>query len=65
MAFGEAGFMSASKKIVKIVKDVRVIIMLVALVLGLFMLHPDPFASGLVIKSVTRNSSAYQGGIRP
>lgn len=53
----------ASQKAMRILKDVRVIIFLVSLILGLFMLHPAPLSEGVVIRSVARNSSAEIAGI--
>jgi len=51
-------------KLGKVPRDTRVIILAVALVLGLFMLHPNPFASGLVVRSVLRDGAAYQAGLQ-
>jgi hypothetical protein len=42
----------------KIFTNIRVIIMLVCLVLALIAIHPNPWASGLAIRSVAKNSSA-------
>lgn len=53
----------ASQKAMRILKDTRVIIFLVSLILGLFMLHPAPLSEGVVIRSVARNSSAEIAGI--
>ncbi len=50
-------------KLKRMVKDTRVIILIIALILGLFMLHPAPLSKGVVIKSVARNSSAEIAGM--
>ncbi len=52
-----------SDKLKRMIKDTRVIIFIVALILGLFMLHPAPFSKGVMIRSVARNSSAQLAGI--
>ena len=52
-----------SDKLKRMVKDKRVIIFIIALILGLFMLHPVPFSKGVMIRSVARNSSAQLAGI--
>ena len=47
----------------KAFKNVRVIIVLLALIMALVAIHPNPWAEGVVIKSVTRNSSAELAGL--
>ncbi len=49
-------------KLKKVFKNVRVIIVLCALIMALVAIHPNPWAKGVVIKSVTRNSSAELAG---
>lgn len=45
-----------------IFKNVRIVILIIALVLALVSLYPNPWAEGVVIKSVARNSSAAEAG---
>jgi len=51
-------------KIKKIFTNFRVIIVLIALVLTLVAIHPNPWADGLAIRSVVKNSSAAIAGIQ-
>jgi len=51
-------------KIKKAIRNVRVIILLVFLVLALIAIHPNPWARGLAIRSVAKNSSASIAGIQ-
>jgi len=51
-------------KIKKIFTNIRVIIVLVVLVLALIAIHPNPWAEGLAIRSVAKNSSASIAGIQ-
>lgn len=46
-----------------IFKNVRVVILIIALVFALVALHPKPWIEGVVIKSVVKNSSAAEAGI--
>ena len=50
-------------KLKQIFKTGRVIFLLVALFIALYAIHPNPFASGVAIKSITANSSAIIAGI--
>lgn len=52
-----------SQRLRRMAKDMRVIILIIALILGLFMLHPAPLSNGVMIRSVARNSSAEIAGI--
>ncbi len=51
------------KKIKKIFKNFRVIIALVAVILALVAIHPNPFAEGVAIRNIALNSSASEAGI--
>lgn len=53
-----------SRKIKKIFTNVRVIILLIALVLAITAIHPNPWAEGVAIRSVTLNSSASLADIQ-
>ncbi|MBI4147956.1 hypothetical protein HY490_01565 [Candidatus Woesearchaeota archaeon] len=44
-------------------KNPRMLILIIALVMALVAIRPNPWADGVVIKSVLRNSSAELGGI--
>jgi preprotein translocase subunit SecD len=48
----------------KIFTNVRVILVLVAIVLALIALSPNPFRKGAAIRSVAYNTSAYNAGIK-
>ena len=47
-----------NRKIKKLFTNVRVIILLISLVLAVTAIHPNPWAEGVAIRSVTLNSSA-------
>jgi preprotein translocase subunit SecD len=47
----------------KIFTNIRMIIVLVALLLAVFSMHPNPFVKGLTIRNVVANSSASIAGI--
>jgi len=51
------------KKVKKIFKNFRVIVALVAVLLALVAMHPNPFAEGVAIRNVKMNSSAAEAGI--
>ncbi len=51
-------------KFKKIFTNIRVIIVLVFLALTLVAIHPDPWAKGLAIRSVLKNSSASIAGMQ-
>lgn len=51
-------------KFKKIFTNVRVIIVLIFIILSLIALHPNPWAKGLAIRSVAKNSSASIAGIQ-
>jgi preprotein translocase subunit SecD len=51
-------------KIKKIFTNVRVILVIVFLILTLIAIHPNPWAKGLAIRSVAKNSSASIAGIQ-
>jgi len=51
-------------KFKKIFTNIRVIIVLVFIVLAVIALHPNPWAKGLAIRSVAKNSSASIAGIQ-
>jgi preprotein translocase subunit SecD len=51
-------------KIKKIFTNFRVILVIIALVLTLIAIHPNPWADGLAIRSVVKNSSAAIAGIQ-
>lgn len=50
-------------KLKQIFKTGRVIFLLITLFIALYAIHPNPFASGVAIKSLTTNSSAIIAGI--
>ncbi|KYK25566.1 hypothetical protein AYK26_07830 [Euryarchaeota archaeon SM23-78] len=50
-------------KLKKAIKNVRVIILLVFLVLALVAIHPNPWAQGLAIRTVSKDSAASIAGI--
>jgi preprotein translocase subunit SecD len=50
-------------KIKRIIKNWRVIIVLIAIVLSLIAIYPNPFVKGITIRSVVLNSSASIAGI--
>ncbi len=50
-------------KLKKIIKNIRIILLIIFLVLAVIAIHPNPWAEGLAIRSVTKNSSASQAGI--
>lgn len=50
-------------KIKEILKSGRVIVLIVFLILGVVALYPQPWADGVAIKSVARNSSAAIAGM--
>jgi hypothetical protein len=51
-------------KFKKIFTNLRVIIVLITLVLALIAIHPNPWAKGLAIRSVAKNSAAATAGIQ-
>jgi len=51
-------------KIKKIFTDIRVIIVIVFLILTVIAIHPNPWAKGLAIRNVAKNSSASIAGIQ-
>ena len=51
-------------KLKKILKNIRVIILLIALVLSLIAIYPNPFVEGVAIKNIEQNSSASISGIQ-
>jgi len=51
-------------KIKKIFTNVRVILVIVFLILTLIAIHPNPWAKGLAIRSVAKNSSASIAGFQ-
>jgi preprotein translocase subunit SecD len=53
------------RKAKAIIKDYRVLILIFCLVAALFAISPMPWRSGAVIRSVEKNSSAYNAGIAP
>nr|MCK4929672.1 hypothetical protein [Nanoarchaeota archaeon] len=51
-------------KLKKATRNIRIIILLVFLVLALIAIHPNPWAEGLAIRNVAKNSSASIAGIQ-
>ncbi|RLE45974.1 hypothetical protein DRJ22_03105 [Candidatus Woesearchaeota archaeon] len=51
-------------RIKTLLKNPRIIILLIALLLGLFAVHPNPWNKGVVIKSITKNSAAAMAGFQ-
>ncbi len=51
-------------KFKKIIKNFRVIILVVFLLLAIVAIHPNPWADGLAIRTVAKNSSASIAGIK-
>ncbi|MBW2990499.1 hypothetical protein KY348_02210 [Candidatus Woesearchaeota archaeon] len=51
-------------KLKKATRNVRVILLVVFLVLALIAIHPNPWAKGLAVRSVAKNSSASIAGIQ-
>lgn len=49
-------------KIPKIAKNVRVWILIIALVLAIIAIHPSPWVEGVTVRSVVTNSSASEAG---
>lgn len=47
----------------KMLTNTRVLILIACLIFGFFAINPDPFATGVVIKAVQKNSSAALAGI--
>ncbi len=52
-------------KLKKIITNIRIIILLAALVMAVFAISPNPWAEGVAIRSIEKNSSAAQAGIIP
>lgn len=52
-----------ANKVKAIFKNVRVIIVLIAVILAVVAIHPSPNAKGVTIRNVAMNSSAELGGI--
>jgi len=50
-------------KLKRSIRNIRIIVLLVFLVLALVAIHPNPWANGLAIRNVVRNSSASIAGI--
>ena len=48
----------------KIIRNARVIIFLVLLVLAIVSINPNPWAEGVAIRSVVSNSAAMEAGIQ-
>lgn len=46
----------------KIIKNPRMIVFIVLIIFALIMIHPNPFNSGVTIRSVDRNSAASESG---
>ncbi len=51
-------------RVPKIFKNVRVIILMIAILLGLAALKPNPFNKGLIINAVVPDSPAFKAGLR-
>jgi len=51
-------------KIKRVFKNLRIIIALIAILLAIVAIHPNPFVKGVAIRSVAFNSSASIGGIQ-
>ncbi len=51
-------------KLKRAVRNPRIIVLVVFLLLALVAIHPNPWAEGLAIRSVAKNSSASIGGIQ-
>lgn len=49
----------------KIFRNVRVIILIIAIVLAIAAINPRPWQTGVTIRSVDRDSAAYDAGISP
>jgi len=47
----------------KLVRNIRIIIAIIAVLLALVAIHPNPWADGVAIRSVTVDSAASQAGI--
>jgi len=50
-------------KLKRLIKNPRVIMLFVFLILALVAIHPNPYADGVTIRTVTKNSSASLAGI--
>jgi len=57
--------MRVFQKLKSIFTDYRVLILVFCLVAALFAISPMPWRDGVVIRSVEKNSSAYNAGIEP
>jgi len=51
-------------KIKKMIRNFRVIILLIALVLSLIAIYPNPFVGGVAIRNIEQNSSAALAGMQ-
>ncbi len=51
-------------KLKKIMMNWKVILVMVAVLLAVLAIHPNPWAKGVVIRSVERNSSAFNAGLQ-
>ena len=51
-------------KLKKTVKNIRVIVLVVFLILAFIAIHPNPWVEGMAIRSVAKNSSASIAGIQ-
>ena len=52
-----------NRKIKDFFTNFRIILLLVSLLIGLIVIHPNPFVNGVIIKTVELNGSANQAGI--
>ena len=50
-------------KLIKMIKNPRVLLLLFVILIAVFAVNPRPFAKGVVVTSVSKNSSLYEQNI--